>query len=198
VKFTIDKNYTVDATGVLQNTGMGRGYAPPGHKPMRIEGNTITWHFIGKNIHDFVIAADDQYKQVSKKVRNDLTLRVFYKAKNATTDSAWNNILWMAEKVLPVIEKRFGKYPWLEYAFIQGGDGGMEYAMATLINKPSIETAVHEWMHSWYQHLLATNESLYPWMDEGFTTFAEDVVMDYYRKTWANQSPYIHLYTRHH
>src|SRR5690606_31251384 len=26
--------------------------------------------------------------------------------------------------------------------------------------------------HSWYQGVLASNESLYPWMDEGFTDFS--------------------------
>jgi aminopeptidase N len=55
----------------------------------------------------------------------------------------------------------------------------MEYPMATLImGNGKLEglcgLAAHEWMHSWYQGMLATNESLYPWMDEGFTTFAEN------------------------
>lgn len=196
VKITTDKNYTVAATGVLQNTGIGHGYAPPGHKPMKIAGSTHTWNFIGNNVHDFAFVADNNFEHLSKKIRNDLTIRVFYKKKDAAADSAWNNVLWMAEKVVPYMEKRFGKYPWPEYAFIQGGDGGMEYAMATLINKPSLETAVHEWMHSWYQHLMGTNESLYPWMDEGFTTFGEDLVMDHYLRNFANQSPYIHDTTR--
>ncbi len=192
VKLTIDKNYMVAATGVLQNpNSIGFGYSAPGLKPPRPPGNTITWNFVGSNIHDFVFAADDGYVHLSKKIRNDLTLRVVYKAKDAKTDSAWNNILWMAEKVLPFAEKRFGKYPWPEYVFIEAGDGGMEYAMATLMNKPSIETALHEWMHAWYQHLFGTNESLYAWMDEGFATFAEDLVMEHYLRSFANQSPFI-------
>jgi hypothetical protein len=190
VKITIDKNYTIAGTGVLQNPGIGHGYQPPGHKPMKPVNNTYTWQFAGNNIHDFVFAAD-KYIHLSKKIRNDLTLRVFYKPTNAKADSAWKNILWMAEKVLPYIEQKFGKYPWPEYAFIQGGDGGMEYAMATLMKGPSIETAVHEWMHAWYQHLFGTNESLYAWMDEGFATFAEDLAMDHYMKNFANSSPFI-------
>jgi aminopeptidase N len=36
-------------------------------------------------------------------------------------------------------------------------------------------------MHSWYQGMLGTNESLYPWMDEGFTTYAEDRIAGYLR-----------------
>lgn len=34
-------------------------------------------------------------------------------------------------------------------------------------------------MHSWYQMMLATNESLYSWMDEGFTSYASSRVMQH-------------------
>jgi len=54
--------------------------------------------------------------------------------------------------------------------------------MATLISGPSLGTVFHEWMHSWYQMMLGTNESLYPWMDEGFTSYAEDLVSKFYNK----------------
>jgi aminopeptidase N len=36
---------------------------------------------------------------------------------------------------------------------------------------------VHEMMHAWFQGLLATNESLYAWMDEGFTSYASEIIM---------------------
>jgi hypothetical protein len=192
VKITIDKNYLVAASGVLQNPDkIGMGYSTPGLKVARPAGNTITWNFVANNVHDFVFAADPEYAHEWKQPRKDLTLRVIYQAKTARQDSAWKNILWMAEKVLPFIEKKFGKYPWPVYSFIHGGDGGMEYPMATLMNEPSIGTAIHEWMHSWYQQLLGTNESLYPWMDEGFAKFADTEVSDYYLKNWANKSPFI-------
>jgi aminopeptidase N len=137
-----------------------------------------------------VWAADPDYKHLSKKVRPGLTLNVFYKAGDAHVDSAWNNVLWSAEKVLPYMEKRLGPYPYPQYSFIQVGDGGMEYAMATVIKGPSLGTVFHEWMHSWYQKILRTNESLYPWMDEGFTWYAEDEVMAWYNENFTQQSPY--------
>ena len=69
---------------------------------------------------------------------------------------------------------------------IQGGDGGMEYPMATLITGERslgslVGVSVHELMHSWYQMALGTNESLYAWMDEGFTSWASDEVMNHLR-----------------
>ncbi|MEM9868998.1 MAG: M1 family aminopeptidase, partial [Bacteroidota bacterium] len=74
-------------------------------------------------------------------------------------------------------------YPYDQYSVIQGGDGGMEYAMSTLITGqrkfPSlVGVMVHEMAHSWFQHVLATNESKYEWMDEGFTTFISSLCMN--------------------
>lgn len=180
VSLTLDKNYMVAATGVLQNPTAAADAS----------GNK-TWNFKGSNIHDFVWAADDHFKHLSKEVRKGLTLHVYYKEKDAQADSAWANVLWAAEKVLPYIEKKFGAYPYPQYSFIQGGDGGMEYAMATLLKGPSLGTAFHEWMHSWYQHILGTNESLFPWMDEGFTSFGEEAISYWYDENHATNSPYL-------
>ncbi len=180
VTLQLDKSYLVAATGVLQNP----------NESANTQG-IKTWNFKGSNIHDFVWAADNHYKQLSKKVRPNLTLNVYYKEKDASADSAWANVLWAAEKMIPIMEKKFGAYPYPQYSFIQGGDGGMEYAMATLLKGPGLGTVFHEWMHSWYQHIMGTNESLFPWMDEGFTSFAEAAVSSQYNQTYAAQSPYI-------
>ncbi|MEY4279394.1 MAG: hypothetical protein RL377_1398, partial [Bacteroidota bacterium] len=180
VTLHLDQSYTVAATGVLQNPSVAAN--AQGIK---------TWNFKGNNIHDFVWAADNHYKHLTKEVRNGLTLHVYYKEKDAKTDSAWANVLWAAEKMIPYMEKKFGPYPYPQYSFIQGGDGGMEYAMATLLKGPGLGTVFHEWMHSWYQHILGTNESLFPWMDEGFTSFGEAAVSAQYNQLYAAQSPFI-------
>ena len=191
VKINIDKKYVVAATGVLQNAqNIGYGYEDSSKKVITNSSKKNTWVFKGENIHDFVWAADTLYKHLSKKIRNGLTIHVVYKAKDSSADSAWQNILWAAEKVLPFIEKNFGAYPYPQYSFIQGGDGGMEYAMATLLKGPGLGTVFHEWMHSWYQQILGTNESLFGWMDEGFTSFAENLTIDYYNQNWAQYSPF--------
>ncbi len=191
VKILIDKNYLVAATGILQNTNtIGYGYETAGTKVPVITSDKIIWNFKGENIHDFVWAADTSFKHISKKA-GGVVLNAFYKKGDARTDSAWNNVLWAAEKVLPYMESRFGKYAYPQYSFIQGGDGGMEYAMATLIKNASLGTVFHEWMHSWYQHMMGTNESLFPWMDEGFTSYAESEVSAWYNKNYAAQSPFI-------
>ena len=180
VTLQLDQSYMVAATGVLQNptaTANAQGVK--------------SWNFKGNNIHDFVWAADNKFKHLSKEVRKGLTLHVYYKDKDAKADSAWANVLWAAEKMLPYMEKKFGAYPYPQYSFIQGGDGGMEYAMATLLKGPGLGTVFHEWMHSWYQHILGTNESLFPWMDEGFTSYAEEAISYQYDMDFGATSPFI-------
>jgi hypothetical protein len=180
VTLRLDKTYMVGGTGVLQNPTA----------PLDKDGHKV-WNFKGNTIHDFVWFADNNFKHLSKEVRKGLTLHVYYKAKDAKADSAWANVLWAAEKALPYMEKKMGAYPYPQYSFIQGGDGGMEYAMATLLKGPGLGTVFHEWIHSWYQHILGTNESLFAWMDEGFTSYGEDDVTHHYEKNFATQSPYI-------
>lgn len=191
VKISIDKSYMIAATGVLQNANqIGFGFETPGTKVPTNNGKTNTWNFTGSNIHDFVWAADPTFKHLSKKTASGVMLHVFYKPTDAKGDSAWSNVLYAADQVLPYIEKRFGKYPYPQYSFIQGGDGGMEYAMATLLKGPGLGTVFHEWMHSWYQQIMGTNESLFPWMDEGFTDYATAEVSDFYYQSCAGQSPF--------
>ena len=181
VTIKIDKSYKLAGTGVLQNaSSIGWGYDKPGTALKDISSPMRTWHFVGNNVHDFVWAADPDYEHIVRK-QDGVTLNVIYK-KVDSLEKNWQTIADAAVIVLPYMEKRFGKYPYPQYSFIQGGDGGMEYPMATLIKNPSLGTAFHEWMHSWYQMMLGTNESLYSWMDEGFAQYAEYEIKAYYYK----------------
>lgn len=185
VTIVIDKTYKLGGSGVLANAkDIGWGYDAPGTELKPIASPKRTWHFIANNVHDFMWAADPDYKHLVRKMPNGgPTLNVIYNYKEGDTknDEAWTAVADAAITVLPFIESHFGKYPYPQYSFIHGGDGGMEYPMATLLSGPSLGTVFHEWMHSWYQMMLGTNESMYAWMDEGFTEYASDLVEAYYR-----------------
>jgi hypothetical protein len=173
VSITLDKSYMVAATGTLQNANeIGFGYEAEGVKVKPPAGNTLTWKFNAENVHDFVWTADPTYTMIKKQIPNGPLFYFVYK-KVDSLQARWVEVANTIEKAYPFIAKTFGTYPYKNYSFIQGGDGGMEYSMATLIKNASVGTAIHEFMHSWYQGLMATNESLYAWMDEGFTTYAE-------------------------
>lgn len=170
VTISIEKNFKLGGTGVLTNAAeIGWGYDSPGTDLKPTTKAKRSWHFTASNVHDFVWAADPEYKHSSRKIRNGLNVHVIYKS---TNDEAvkWEGLLNLAQNAFPYIEKTFGQYPYPQYSFIRGGDGGMEYPMATLLSDGT--GAMHELMHSWYQGILGNNESEYGWMDEGFTQYA--------------------------
>ncbi|MFT3681141.1 MAG: M1 family metallopeptidase [Ferruginibacter sp.] len=182
VNLTLDKNYKVGATGELQNKeAIGWGYDKDGTALKSIAGPLRTWKFSGKNIHDFVWAADPDYKHTTRKIPGGPLLHFIYKD-NAAIDALWNTTADTCAMILPYLSKTFGKYPYPVYSFLHGGGGGTEYPMATLIKNGSLETAIHELCHSWYQMMLGTNENLYGWMDEGFTDYAEAKALAWVRK----------------
>ena len=70
--------------------------------------------------------------------------------------------------------------PYKQYSVVQGGDGGMEYSMLTLVNSgkdfvPLVSVTSHELAHAWFQGVLATNEMNHEWMDEGSASFFGDL-----------------------
>ncbi|HQV66609.1 MAG TPA: M1 family metallopeptidase [Saprospiraceae bacterium] len=181
VKITLPKRYIIGATGILQNTAeIGYGYDK--QEPVN-RADKQTWHFKAENVHDFVWAADPDYKQIVHKMADGNTIRCFFQPGEKTSEN-WEKLPIVMEEVFNFANKKFGKYPYSEYSFIQGGDGGMEYPMATLITGERtfvslVGVAVHELMHSWYQMVLGSNEALYHWMDEGFTSYASNEIMNH-------------------
>ena len=184
VKITIDKEYTIGGSGYLQDkNAIGHGYEDAGVTvtyPKKTK--TLTWHFIAPNVHDFTWAADKEYTHDIVKGPNDVDLHFFYKNNPKTTEN-WKQLEPLMVKVMDYYNRAVGAYPYKQYSFIQGGDGGMEYAMCTLMLgngtlQGILGTATHELGHSWFQHILASNESKHPWMDEGFTTYIEDSALN--------------------
>ncbi len=176
VKITLDPRYVVGGTGVLQNPErVGHGYEKPGTTVKRPEGN-LMWHFVARNVHDFAWAADPDYRHEIAQVPNGPQLHFLYQPGEKTTAN-WTRLKEFTVRHFQFMNERYGKYPYDVYSVIQGGDGGMEYPMCTLITGERTfgslaGVTAHEVTHSWYQGVLANNEALYPWMDEGFTDFA--------------------------
>ena len=184
VKITIDKEYILGGSGYLQNKNkIGYGYEDAGIKVTRPKNSTtLTWHFKAPMVHDFAWAADKNYFHDVVKGPNDVDLHFLYKNNPKIIDN-WKALQPEMVKAMNFYNNTVGNYPYKQYSFIQGGDGGMEYAMCTLmLGNGKLEgilgTAVHELGHSWFQHILASNESKHPWMDEGFTSYVEDLAMN--------------------
>ena len=187
VNITIDKDYVVGGTGYLQNANeIGHGYTEK--DPKENGSKTNTWKFYAPNVHDFAWAADPDYIHDIKKSESGVDLHFFYKPTVNVED--WKKLQEDSVLLMKYFEEAIGPYPWKQYSIIQGGDGGMEYAMCTMItgerSYPSLlGVTAHEMAHAWFQHLLATNEAKHAWMDEGFTEYITSLSENYVN----NESP---------
>jgi len=174
VKITLDKDFMVAASGYLQNAEtIGKGYSD--RKRAKTKKGKITWHYIAPMVHDFTWAADVDYIHDTYPGPNDVDLHFFYKNDPEIIEN-WKKLQPHTAELMEYYNSKIGQYPYKQYSVVQGGDGGMEYAMLTLITGGRkygslFGVTAHELAHSWFQHVLATNETKHEWMDEGFTSF---------------------------
>ena len=178
VTIHIDKNYMLGGTGYIQNNNeVGYGYEDEGKTVKPTKNDKLTWHFKAPQVHDFTWVADKDYVHDKIQVPNGPMMHFLYK-KGLETN--WHTMEPKAVKAMEFYSANIGQYPYKQYSVLQGGDGGMEYAMCTLITgerKPASLAGVvyHEMAHSWFQFLLASDEGKYPFMDEGMTSYISDI-----------------------
>ena len=176
VTINIDKEYTVAATGYLKDPEkIGHGYAELKEPYV---SDRLSWNFIAPKVHDFSWAADTNYVHDIVEVPDGPDMHFFYKDEEAYVDR-WREVQPYAVRFMEYFSETIGPYPYEQYSVILAGDGGMEYAMCTFIGGvrdfESLAGVIsHEIAHTWFQFLLATNESKHAWMDEGFTSYISD------------------------
>ncbi|RMH51554.1 MAG: M1 family peptidase [Bacteroidetes bacterium] len=182
VRLTLPADYVVAATGVLQNPEeIGHGYVDdPAPRPAGQD--SLTWHFVAENVHDFAWGADPEYLHDRFDV-DGTSIHLFYKPDVA---DHWRLLRQAMPPLLRYMNARFGPYPWPQFSVVQGGDGGMEYPMMTFVSgytagftRPRtagsvLGTTIHELAHMWYYGVLGNNEADYSWLDEGFVTYAAE------------------------
>ena len=171
VTLDVPEGYVVAATGVKSSEKSVGG--PKG--TLRTQST-----FKAEDVIDFAWAADPDFVTESVAV-GDVDLNLVHQA-NPEIDSNWTALAGYAAKAMAFINEDIGPYAYPQYTVAQGGDGGMEYPMITLITgerslRSLVGVTVHEMAHSWFQAMVATNESLHEWMDEGFTSWAESRCM---------------------
>jgi hypothetical protein len=205
VYITIGKNYVVGATGDLpagdpELTWLAAREAKSREmmldKQLKVEeifpdefpeGATKTLHFHQEKVHDFAWFADKKYYVLTGEIETPQTKRKVktvvmfnHRDRNTWTDgvdyvgkAAYNYSLWN------------GDYPYNHVTAVDGAlsaGAGMEYPNITVVGagggKQQLEEVImHEVGHNWYYGILASNERLHPWMDEGLNTFFENRYM---------------------
>jgi hypothetical protein len=191
----IDSSYVVAAGAILENPEeVGFGYETEGMTVNRPDREKLTWKFTASNVHDVMWAADPDYVQKTAQVPDGPLLRFFHQADtvavNASEESQatllknWEELPGYTSEAFEYMAENYGEYPHEEYVVIQGGDGGMEYSMGTLITGNRslgslVGVTVHEFVHAWYEGAIGNNEVYDQWIDEGFTSYVSEFIMDH-------------------
>lgn len=190
VAITLPSDYVVASTGVLQtpqerdflNSRAVGDTTNPYQTPLK----TIT--FEQDSIHDFAWFADKQFRVLKREfilpsTGKMITGWVFHTGKRP---KLWALAPGYIESGMKFISERVGAYPFSQFSVVDGqvaAGGGMEYPTITLLNTPSSaysleNVLVHELYHNWFYGMLASNERDYAWMDEGLTSFYENLYVE--------------------
>ncbi|MBA5247027.1 M1 family metallopeptidase [Marnyiella aurantia] len=180
INIKIDRDYVIGAGGTLLNPNEVKGYSPNASVKAGPD-NKVTWRWNAKNMLDFAWAADRDYTVETFTVLDGP--KIFYVYQKSDKTKFWEESKPYVEKFFQLMNSSLGRYTYPSYSFVQGGDGGMEYGMVTMMLGEArtledlVGLMVHEGGHSWNQQIMAYNESVRPWMDEGFTSYYDSRIM---------------------
>ena len=195
VSLTVPAGFQVAATGMLANptvvrtaqerARLAKAFETPGQtvsiitRPEAVANltkkvaGTRTWRFTASGARDFAWAAGSDLRWDAS-TWNGILVQTFYHA-NATPWEEANNMVRFA---LRHFSGALGQYPWPQVSAVEGLIEGMEYPM--VIYCPSLQkredqywVLMHELGHQWFPMQVGSDERRYPWMDEGFNTFAD-------------------------
>ena len=155
-------------------------------------GNRQTVRYEAGPVRDFYLAANPEYKVVSKEI-NGITLR-FYAPDNFQRGA--ESALEAAAKSLEVFGKRYTSFPYSELDFVTTPTYalGIEYPGMIAITEWIVEpdnsyleaTVAHEIAHQWFYNLVGNDQLDDPWLDESLSQFATlEYFSDKYGQTGA-------------
>jgi hypothetical protein len=195
VTLTVPAGFQVTATGWLQNPSivrtaqerarLARAFTSPGQvvqvvtrqeavaNAARPVPGTRTWRFSASGARDFAWAAGSGLRWDAS-TWEGILIQTFYHP-DATP---WEESNAMLRSALRHFSSALGQYPWPQISAVEGLVEGMEYPM--VIYCPSLAkredqywVLMHELGHQWFPMQVGSDERRYPWMDEGFNTFAD-------------------------
>ncbi|MBA3464457.1 MAG: M1 family metallopeptidase [Deltaproteobacteria bacterium] len=179
VSLTVPSTYVVAATGVLTTA-------------TETPGGTRTLVYHAEDVHDFVWMADPYMDMISAQAKvEDGTVEVRVLARPEQAEFAQRH-LEAAVGAIQFFSAWFVPYPWPIMTIVDppmdaGAAAGMEYP--TLVTtggdgvfaRPGLRmpeyVTVHEVGHNWFQGILASNEPIEAWLDEGVNEWADAKVM---------------------
>lgn len=191
VSITVPDNFIVGAVGTLQNKKENKD-------------STITYEYKAEDVVDFAWTASPHFK-VFEDMWNNVKLRILMQPEHA---SLTPRVLESLKGSLEYFTNNLGEYPYPNVTVVdpplKGLEaGGMEYpgffTIVSLWNLPNgirllENVTVHEFGHTYFMGILASNEFEDPWLDEGFNSYFEARTMD---ALYGEKTSYVDIFGYH-
>ncbi|SFV31413.1 hypothetical protein SAMN05660895_1066 [Thermoflavifilum thermophilum] len=170
----------------------------PNFRPMK--GN-LTWHFKMFNARDVSWAASKAFMWDAARINlpngKHALAQSVYPVESAGHD-AWSRSTEFVKGCIELYSQEWYPYTYPVATNVAGIVNGMEYPGIVFCSYRSRGRGLwgvtnHEFGHNWFPMIVGSNERKYPWMDEGFNTFINDVDTkvfnhgEFYRKTDAER-----------
>ncbi|SDX86657.1 M1 family aminopeptidase [Paenibacillus sp. CF384] len=179
VKINVPDSYKVAATGFQT-------------KPSVVAAGRKTYQYYADDVHDFGWSASPDFVYTEEPFSTDgvpgVRIKLYLDPLHAKFKDRY---MHAAKSALAKYAQWYGAYPYTTLSVVvppKGGNGagGMEYptlitAFAAENENPGYDlerTVVHEIGHQYWYGMVASNEFEEAWLDEGFTSYAEDKVME--------------------
>jgi len=145
----------------------------------------VTWHYVAQDVRDFAWGTSDRYAWDATRALvgaggvapDTVAISSFFRLTEPAAAWAIGGARYTRDAIQQ-LSADLWRYPYPQMTSMEGvlNSGGMEYPMMTLM-QPWADTLslagdlMHETGHMWFPMQVGSNETRYPWMDEGFTQY---------------------------
>lgn len=166
----------------------------------RPQKGMLTWHFHMTNTRDVAWAASKAFIWDAARINlpNGKTAlaQSVYPVESAG-DSAWGRSTEYTKASMEHYSKMWYPFPYATATNVGGIVHGMEYPGFVFCSYQSKGESLwgvttHEFGHTWFPMIVGSNERKYPWMDEGFNTFINDVATKWFNNGEYYDEPDLH------
>jgi hypothetical protein len=193
VRIDVPAGWIVSGTGVLQNpdavltaaaraqlarvattneitTIVGPEEVGPGRATAQGAANgRLVWHLRADSVNDFAWATARKFVWTATRAtipgKGVVPIHMLYQPGNAHLYARAGEV---SRHALEFYSALWFPYQFPQFTLQDGPSAGMEYPM--VINS-NVGAADHEAAHQWWPMVVATNETWYGWMDEGFNQY---------------------------
>jgi len=216
VNITLPKSFTLGYTGVLVNpeevypdsvlrrlkqseadTGTVRIADYSKKEWGAVDTVMTTWKFHADNVRDFAFSANENYiwdatGLLPRAGETPVTIHALY---FPDKEEFWKDAARHGAHAVQFFSEHFGSYAYRNVFIVEGPvGGGMEYPGITFIGHYGEDESnslfgiiTHEVAHNWFPMMVGSNETSYPFMDEGFATYMTVAATEDYFGRYNNE-----------